>query len=289
LHVTYTSREFESLEKSNSLQEVHSSSTKVKRAFADTPSGQIHYRTAGSGDVVLMLHQTPRSSDEFLDVIPIFARKFRVVAMDTIGYGDSYKPLAESTRVEDFGKAAVQLLDELGIKQAHVVGHHTGAVIAVEIAAAYPERVKKLVLSACPYVDEERRTEILTRPSVDKVELKEDGSHLAEMWQIRRAFYPKNRPDLLARFVIDALKAGENIDLGHKIVARYNVPQKLPWIKAPALVMCGSDDPYALPDFEKIAESIKRSEAVKVHGGMVPLVDQMPQEFSRIVMEFLGR
>ncbi len=59
----------------------------VRRAFLDAPEGQIHYRTAGAGRPVLLLHQTPRSSDEYRDVIPILARELRVVAMDTIGYG----------------------------------------------------------------------------------------------------------------------------------------------------------------------------------------------------------
>ena len=236
-----------------------------------------------------MLHQTPRSSDEFLDVIPAFAKHFRVIAMDTIGYGDSYRPLTESITIEDFGTAAVELLDALGIRRAHVVGHHTGSIIAIEIAATHPERVNRLVLSAAPYVDEERRNEILTRPPVDKVDPKPDGSHLMEMWQIRMAFYPKNRPDLLTRFVTDALKAKENIELGHHVVADYPVPEKLPKIQAPTLALCGMDDPYCYPDLEKIGKGIKGCEVKGVPGGMVPMVDQMPEEFSRIVIEFLLR
>src|SRR5579872_816646 len=236
-----------------------------------------------------MLHQTPRSSDEFLDVIPMFARHFRVIAMDTIGYGDSYRPLPPSTRIEDFGKAAVELLDVPGIKKAHVVGHHTGAIIAIEIAAKYPERVDRLVLSAAPYTDEERRKEIVTRPSVDRVDSKPDGSHLTEMWQIRMAFYPKNRPDLLTRFVTDALKAKENIELGHHIVAEYPVPENLSKIQAPTLAICGTEDPYCYPDLEKIGGGIKDCEVKGVQGGMVPMVEQMPEEFSKIVIEFLLR
>src|SRR5262249_33209711 len=74
------------------------SESSVTRAFLDTPEGHIHYQTAGSGPAVLLLHQTPRSSDEYRDVMPILARDFRVVAMDTVGYGDSYKPASPSPR-----------------------------------------------------------------------------------------------------------------------------------------------------------------------------------------------
>jgi len=85
----------------------------VRRAFLDTPEGQIHYRTAGAGRPVLLLHQTPRSSDEYRDVIPILARELRVVAMDTIGYGDSYKPAGTST-IEDY-VAPVPRIPALGM------------------------------------------------------------------------------------------------------------------------------------------------------------------------------
>jgi pimeloyl-ACP methyl ester carboxylesterase len=259
----------------------------IKRAFAETPSGEIHYRVAGEGFPVLMLHQTPRSSDEFLDVIPAFSEHFKVIAMDTIGYGDSYKHLSATTTLEDLANAAVQLMDAIGIERAHLVGHHTGSTIAIEIAASHPERVGKLVLSAAPYIDENRSREIMTRPSVDKVDVKEDGSHLTEMWQIRMKFYPKNRPDLLTRFVTDALKAKENIELGHLLVARYRVPPKLPLIQAQTLALCGTDDPYCFPDLHKIAKGIKNCQSVEVPGGMVPMVDQMPETFSKIVIDFL--
>ena len=128
----------------------------MRRAFADTPGGQIHYRTAGSGRPVLLLHQTPRSSDEYRDVIPLLARDFRAIAMDTIGYGDSYRP-AWTCGIEDYAAGARDLLDALGVARAAVVGHHTGAVIAMELAAAWPERVERLVLSASPYIDAAER------------------------------------------------------------------------------------------------------------------------------------
>jgi pimeloyl-ACP methyl ester carboxylesterase len=261
--------------------------SKIRRAFAETPSGQLHYREAGDGFPVIMLHQTPRSSDEFVDVLPAFSEHFRAIALDTLGYGDSYVHLEDDKTLEDLANAAVEFMDALKIERAHIVGHHTGAELAIEIAATHPERVEKLVLSAAPYSDEERAREIETRPSVDKVDLKQDGSHLTEMWQIRMKFYPKNRPDLLTRFITDALKAKENIELGHKLVARYKAPAKLPLIRASTLAMCGTDDPYCFPDLHKIAKAIRNCKVVEVPGGMVPMVDQMPETFSRIVLEFL--
>ena len=118
--------------------------------------GTIHYVTAGAGDPVLLLHQTPRSWDEYRDVIPPSAENFSVIAMDTLGFGDSEKPSRPSS-VEGYGRAVVAFLDALGIERTSIVGHHTGGVVAVEVAATHPDRVNRLVLSGTTCVDEEGR------------------------------------------------------------------------------------------------------------------------------------
>ena len=76
----------------------------------------------------------------------------------------------------DLGAAAFALLDALGEREFAVVGHHTGAVIAAEMAAAAPDRVRVLVLSACPFVDAARRAKHHGMRVIDDVEARADGS-----------------------------------------------------------------------------------------------------------------
>src|SRR5262245_38915166 len=259
----------------------------VTRAFADTAHGPIHYRTAGTGPPVLLLHQTPRSSDEYRDVIPLLAGVRRVVAMDTIGYGDSYRP-ARTCGIEDYARGALDLLDALGIARAAVVGHHTGAVIGIELAASHPDRVERLVLSNSPYVDAADRERRRGRPPIDEVETREDGSHLTELWQRRLGFYPKGRPDLLTRFVIDALRAGEKAEEGHHACAAYRMETKVGLIGCPTLVVCGTEDPFSYPRLEPLARAITGSRTLSIPGGTVAMVDQMPAEFAAAILPFLG-
>jgi pimeloyl-ACP methyl ester carboxylesterase len=259
----------------------------TQRAFAALPDGIVHYATAGEGDAVLLLHQTPRSWDEYRDVLPLIGGRYQAIAMDTIGFGDSSRPSWPPT-VEGFARVAVDLLDALGIERAALVGHHTGGSIAIEIAAGYPERVSKIVLSSTPLVDEATRREWEGDTAVmDDVEFADDGSHLAAMWQMRLPLYPAGRSDLLTRFMIDALKAGDFAALGHKVVGAYEMEKRLPLVKAPALVVAGADDPYALPYLHSLAAALPGSRAVEIPGGMVPMPDQMPEEFARVVLEFL--
>lgn len=259
----------------------------TRRAFAEVPDGVVHYASAGHGTPVLLLHQTPRSWDEYREVLPLLGARFRAIAMDTIGFGDSSKPPWPAS-IEGFARVAASLLDTLGIARASVVGHHTGGVIAVELAASHPDRVEKLVLSSTPLVDDELRRAREARPAVDEVEPKDDGSHLVALWQQRMRFYPPHRPDLLTRFVLDALKAGELAVAGHRAVHDYDMEARLPLVRAPALVVGAPEDPFAYPHLAPLAARLPGSRVVELAGGMVPLPDQLPEQFARAVVEFLG-
>ncbi len=150
---------------------------KIKRAFLDTEDGQIHYRIGGEGEPLILLHQNPRSSDEYRELMPIFIKEKKlVIAMDFLGFGESDKP-PRMYYIEDYAKTVTLLLDKLGIKKANILGHHTGAFVGAEVAAAYPERVNKVVLSCIDYFEKEERKTLYNR-FYEAFQIKEDGSHL---------------------------------------------------------------------------------------------------------------
>lgn len=264
-----------------------SGSAKITRRFVDVPAGTIHCAMAGSGQPVLLLHQTPRSWDEFRDVLPLLGRHFRAIAMDTIGFGDSSKPTLGRDSIEDWAAVAMSLADALDIERLAVVGHHTGAVIAAELAAAYPQRIEAAVLSAAPLVDADFRARHALPSPIDNVPRQSDGSHLGELWRRRQPWYPAGDIDLLERFIIDALKAGPRAADGHATVARYLMETRLPLIRCPVLVLAPSADPHAYPVARSVAECIVGSRYVELDGGMVPLPDQMPERFAALVTDFL--
>lgn len=244
---------------------------------------------AGVGKPLLLLHQTPRSWDEFRDVLPLLGKKFHAIAMDTMGFGDSSRLPPGTDSIEKWAEVAVSLLDALDIGQAAVVGHHTGAVVATELAAAYPQRISAAVLSGAPLCDAAFRAAHATPPPVDNVTPKADGSHLVELWGQRAPWYPKGNIDLMERFIVDALKAGPLALEGHMVVGRYVMESKLPKIRCPVLIVAPMEDPHAYPHAQPLAARIAGAKVVEVPGGMVPLPDQMPGEFARVVEEFLGR
>ncbi len=259
----------------------------ITRRFIQTPAGMLHCAIAGTGRPVLLLHQTPRSWDEYRDVLPLLGQHVQAIALDTIGFGDSCKPPLGQDSIEHWAQVSVGLLDALGVERFAVVGHHTGAVIASEIAAAFPQRVQAAVLSASALVDAGFRARHAKPSRVDNVQPKVDGSHLTDLWRIRQPWYPKDDIDLLERFVIDALKAGARAAEGHAVVARYVMETRLPLVRCPVLVLAPTADPHAYPQARPLADAIAGSRYVEVEGGMVPLPDQMPEAFARHVLEFL--
>lgn len=260
--------------------------TKVSRHFVDLPAGTIHYASCGSGPPVLLLHQTPRSWDEYRDVLPLLGRHFHAIAMDTLGYGDSAKPLPVRDSIELWAEVALDLADALGLERFAVVGHHTGAAIAIELAAAYPQSIRAAVLSAPPFVDAARRARA---PSgIDDVTRRSDGSHLAELWRMRQPWYPAGDTDLLERYVIDAIKSGPRAAEGHAVVSRYGMETRLPLVRCPVLVIDPLADPHAHPQARRVADAIVGARLVEVEGGLVPLPDQMPERFAELVTNFLG-
>ncbi|WP_198085749.1 alpha/beta fold hydrolase [Variovorax sp. E3] len=262
--------------------------TAIRRAFADLSVGQVHYAACGeaSAPPVLLLHQSPRSWAEYRAVLPLLGAHRRTIAMDTAGFGDSEDGGVPAS-IAQWARVACELLDALNIRQADLVGHHTGGVVAVELAAAFPDRVRSLVLSSTPFTDEAFRLARAQRPPIDEVAPSEDGTHLAALWQKRQGFYPPGRPDLLEAFVRDALKVA-HVEAGHRAVASYRMEDRIGTVKQPTLIVRATDDPFAAPHAAELRHQLPHARIVDIEGGMVPLPDQMPDAFARTVLDFLA-
>ncbi|MEO8523852.1 MAG: alpha/beta fold hydrolase [Caldimonas sp.] len=260
---------------------------RVRRAYADVAHGQMHYAECGEASEatpIVLLHQTPRSWREYAEVLPLLGARRRTIAIDTAGFGES-DPVA-AAGIEAWAEAALQLLDTIGVVRAHVVGHHTGGVIAVELAARAPERIASLVLSSTPYTSEAFRRARADLPAIDAVAPSDDGSHLAALWQKRQAFYPRGRPELLQAFVADALKASGDIEAGHRAVASYRMEDRIAALRAPVLIVHATDDPFAAPHLAEWRHLLPTAQVATITGG-VPLPDQCPQEFAAAVLAFV--
>ena len=142
---------------------------------------QIHYRRAGKGPPVLLLHQSPKSSKELIPVIDILKKKFTCIAPDTPGNGNSDPLQDKNPTMIDYGKNIKIFLDELGIEKVCVYGFHTGASVGGSFASQFPERVNIAVLNGFVALNDEERKDIMNN-YLTPLTYSWDGGHLLWSW-----------------------------------------------------------------------------------------------------------
>jgi pimeloyl-ACP methyl ester carboxylesterase len=188
--------------------------------------------------------------------------------------------------VEDYARAVVSFLDAVGVSKTSIVGHHTGASIAVEVAVTRPERVDKLVLSGCPLYEPGVPEKLLQDDRFQPMVAKDDGSHIIKMWQVAKGYSPASRPEVLTKVVANNLRIGAQAEDGHHAAFKYRPQERLPLLDCPTLVMSGTRDVF-IKKLDAAKNLIRRSRAKVLEGGGVWVGFEMPEEFAAAVFEFL--
>jgi pimeloyl-ACP methyl ester carboxylesterase len=108
------------------------------------------YREWGRADgpVALLLHGLGSDADDWALIGPGLGRRFRVIALDARGHGQS--DWATSYELSDLRDDVLEAMDALGVLAAAVIGHSMGGVVAYLLAATHPDRVRVLVLEDMP-------------------------------------------------------------------------------------------------------------------------------------------
>lgn len=153
----------------------------MKRAYLDLPYGQMHYRYAGEGEPVILLHMSGFSSAEYELAGDILAGKgYKVYAPDFMGFGNSDRG-DHYFSFNEHADSIKAFADALGIKSAYIAGNLVGANITSRIAAKYPELVKKACMfHVCFNKDPEFYPGL--RKNFSVIPIEDDGSHMAALW-----------------------------------------------------------------------------------------------------------
>ncbi|WP_428149674.1 alpha/beta fold hydrolase [Brevundimonas sp.] len=163
------------------LKPRHPAAIPIERGFIRLAHGDVHYRAAGSGPLVLALHESPRSSLSMLPVIEALAGSYRVIAPDTPGYGLSDPLPEDAPSLDDFLDVIAGLLDALGVDRVALYGAHTGAALATAFALREPDRVTALVLDGLSaFTGDEVAS--FQRDYLAPYEPHWDGRHVMGLW-----------------------------------------------------------------------------------------------------------
>lgn len=190
---------------------------------------RLSVRVAGHGPDVVLIHGLGASSRYFTPLANILAKKYRVIVPELPGHGknlDDGRPVT----VPRFAHEVALALRELKVENAIVLGHSMGAQVSIELARAWPDLVKHLVIAA-PAVNDREAT--LFR-------------------QARRLFedFPHELNSVKAILLVDYLRCG--IPWWAKSCAQmldYSTVELLRTVQCPIDVVCGTRDPLSPPEF----------------------------------------
>lgn len=112
---------------------------RITRHYLTIGGRRVHYRRAGKGPPLLMVHQSPRSSAEYEDLMRRWGSEFTCIAPDTPGFGQS-DPLGKADPdINDYADAVVEFARALGLAHTAAYGFHSGGIILVTALKRHPE------------------------------------------------------------------------------------------------------------------------------------------------------
>ena len=244
----------------SALAASHESGNRYSRkGYVNVNHGQMHYRTAGSGPPVILVHGSPSSSRTYIDLMGRLSDQFTVIALDTPGYGNS-TPLMPGGQPEitDFARVLAETVTALGLERSVLFGSHTGAKITLQYAVDHPDRVAALVMDGLSIppgpIDYVWNKNYLTPFTIN-----EDGSFIAYEWTRGKDFgrnfpwYDKspatrsNTTDPDAQTMhnarIDIFSAGPHYSAGYGAAMRYRGIPVLRQLSVPTVLMAIEPDP----------------------------------------------
>jgi pimeloyl-ACP methyl ester carboxylesterase len=206
------------------------------------------------------------------------------IALDTPGFGQSFRPTAPLT-IPFCAEILHEALLNLGVTECDVFGHHTGAAIAVQIAHAYPGFVRRLVLSGPPLLSAEQKAVLLAglKPFV----IDEAGAHLTAVWERLRRRDPALPLETVHRETLLTLTAAEFAQQTYHAVFAQDFAGQLAALEIPVLVLAGEHDTLRA-SLEPAFALLKNGQMRVIPNGTTYVCDREPQLVAHLIREFLA-
>jgi haloalkane dehalogenase len=261
---------------------IHNLQSAIKKGYIETTYGLVHYRSCGNSKSphCLLLHQTASSSVMYEPIMNLLADKFYFFAPDTLGFGGSDFP-TETATMQIYAAGLREAADKFGLKNPFVFGHHTGASIAVQMEFDKPF-ARKMFLSGPPYLTTDQKETL--KKGVQPIVVKQDGSHLPELWKRLRAKDEKAEISLINREFLLNLYAGERYHEAYFAVFNHDFETQLATLDCPILVTAGDKDTLT-DSLEPAFKVLKKGEMRELQGNTY-ICDQSPEIVAKIIEEY---
>lgn len=105
----------------------------------------ISFTDSGKGNAIVLLHGFLENKKMWTDYVDFFSEKYRIITIDLLGHGES-EPLGYVHEMEDNANVVNEVLENLKIEKAIILGHSMGGYVGLAFAELYPKKIQKLVL-----------------------------------------------------------------------------------------------------------------------------------------------
>lgn len=251
--------------------------------------GATAYIERGEGEVLVLVHGVGLNAAAWGPQIEQFAQSHRVIAIDMLGHGESAAPAAGAS-LADYVEQIRQLLDDLSIGSANVVGHSMGGLVAIGFALAHPSRCLRLgVFNSVYERDSARRAAVESRAA----EIVQSGT-LGNVAQPIERWFGHDVHSPMAELVRNWLLAmdPQSYAVAYRLFATSDraFSGKLGNLKMPALFATGELDPNSTPEMAKaMAEATPGAELAVLPGQRHMMTLASPQTSNELIARLLAR
>jgi pimeloyl-ACP methyl ester carboxylesterase len=264
----------------------------LETGMAEVNAARIYYEVVGEGEPLVLVHAGIADSRMWNGQFTTFAEGYRVIRYDMRGFGRTAMVEGPFSHYEDLRA----LLDSLDVERAHLVGCSMGGGTVLDFALEYPQRAGDLVLVGSavggfgPDFDPPRQwDELLAADEAGDLELVSELE--VEIWVIG----PERSPDDVDSSVRDLVwemnliaLQNEAAGLGEEWEPEPPAADRLPNVLAPTLLVVGDEDqPRVFAAADLLERELPNARKVIMHGAAHLPNMERPEEFNRLVLDFL--
>jgi len=245
-----------------------------------------YFEEGTSKDILLLLHGLGASAERWEYVIPLFAKKFKVIVPDLIGFGYSDKPMVDYT-TDYFSEFISKFVDKVGIKKMNIIGSSLGGQIAVEFVINHNVNVRKLVLVSPSGVMKHSTPALDAYISAALYPNTDSALNAFQVMSDRKEIDEKTVSGFIERMQLPNAKMAflsTLLGLNNSQV----ITEKLQLITIPTLIVWGENDPVIPIEYaQSFVSGINDCRFYKMIGcAHTPYVEK-PKAFFQIVSDFL--
>jgi pimeloyl-ACP methyl ester carboxylesterase len=275
----------------------------IRFGYADTHSGQLHFRACGAGPDIVLLHWAPSSGRMYEDILPHLARLgFRALAFDLAGYGRSHKN-CRGWAMQQYASDVLEACASLHTVPFTVVSGHMSASVAIEMLLAAPTRVTSGVLDGVLGFAPEELRKLMAPFAGLTPRMNADGSYRSFPFDMTLRVLKEWDPsfELTAETLPTVYEfMSDYLETGYEAIRSYLEPDpantrpaydplaRLAEVSQKVLVMTADSDVLA-PAYQRALAKARNSRGHKFDGVHPILHPERAGEYAQVVTQFARR